>query len=157
TKDGQPEGCLGDEYIAADEFEGGAGRFHDILVIARGHDSQPVCRDGDLRRTKHVARGVECHPRAPDRDSLAVADRLRRGGEVLAVSQEHEVERLLGGEHRAMAGTRVVGMTMRDHSPVHRLRGVNMETADFAVHAGGGPQKKMLRGTWLEAWGKRAK
>src|SRR5262245_66522496 len=42
TKDRQPEGCLGDEYIAADEFERGAGRIHDILVIEIGRAS---CRE----------------------------------------------------------------------------------------------------------------
>src|SRR6516225_11495772 len=46
-------------------------------------------------------------------------------------------ERLLRGEHRAVAGARMVGMTMRDHSLVHGPCGVDIETADFAVHAGG--------------------
>jgi hypothetical protein len=35
-------------------------------------------------------------------------------------------------------------MTMRDHSPVHRLRGINMETADFAVHASEGRQENIF-------------
>jgi hypothetical protein len=86
TKDRQPEGCLGNKYVTADKFERDAGRIHDILVIARGHDSQTLCLDGDLRRTKHVPRGVECHPCAPERNGLAVADRLRRGGEVRAIA-----------------------------------------------------------------------
>src|SRR5262245_42808155 len=152
TKDRQPEGCLGDEYVTADEFERDAGRIRDILVIARGHDSQPVCLDGDLRRTKYVAGGVECHPCAPERNGLAVADRLRRGGEVRAIAQEHEIERFLGGEHRAMASARMVGVAMCDHSLVHRLRGIDMETADFAVHAGGRRQEDIFGPHWLEIW-----
>jgi hypothetical protein len=138
--------------IARNEFERDAGRIHDGLVIARGHDSQAVCLDGDLRRTEHVTRGIKRHPCAAERDGLAVADRLRREGEGLAVTQAHQVERLLRGEHRAVASARVVGMTMRDHSLVHGPCGVDMETTDFAVHAGGRRQENIFGAHSLEIW-----
>jgi hypothetical protein len=51
-----------------------------------------------------------------------------------------------------MASARMVGVTMRDHSLVHRLRGIDMETADFAVHAGGRRQEKIFGPHWLEIW-----
>src|SRR5262249_16372803 len=95
---------------------------------------------------------MERHPCAPEREDLAVADCLRRGGEGLAVTQAHQVERLLRGEHRAVAGARMIGMTMRDHSLVHGPCGVDMETADFAVHAGRRGQENIFGAHWLEIW-----
>ena len=46
---------------------------------------------------------MEGHARAAERDGLAIADGLRRAGEILAVAQPHDVERLLRGQHRAVA------------------------------------------------------
>ncbi len=65
---------------------------------------------------------MEGHARAAERDGLAVADRLRRAGEILAVAQPHQVERLLRRQHRAVAGARVVGMAVRDQRLVDRPR-----------------------------------
>jgi len=72
--------------------------------------------------------------------------------EGLAVTQAHQVERLLRGEYRAMASARVVGMTMRDHGLVHGPCGVDMETADFAVHAGRRRQENIFGAHGLEIW-----
>src|SRR5262249_57614925 len=74
AKDGQSKGGLGDEYVALDQFEGCAGWIRDILVVAGGNHAQTVCLDGDLRRTKYVAGGVEGHPCAPAPDGLAITD-----------------------------------------------------------------------------------
>ena len=93
---------------------------------------------------------MQRHPCAPEREGLAIADRLRRDGEGLAVTQAHQVERLLRGKHRAVAGARVVGMTMRDHSLVHGPCRVDMESADFAVYASGRRQENIFGAHLLE-------
>jgi len=59
--------------------------------------------------------GMEFDPDVAEPQFLAIRNRLRTAGEVVAIAQPHHVERLLGGEHRAMAGTGVVGMAMGDH------------------------------------------
>ena len=69
-------------------------------------------------------------------DGLAVADRLRRAGEILAVAQPHDVERLLRRQHRAVAGARMVGMAVGDQRLVDRPRRVDVEAAALAAHAG---------------------
>ena len=77
----------------------------------------PFGLDRDLRRAEHVAGGMERHLDAAEIDALAIADRLRGTGEILAIAQPHEVERFLRGEHRAVTGPRVVGMAVGDHAP----------------------------------------
>src|SRR5262245_65987866 len=79
---------------------------------------------------------MEGHPCAPERDGLAVPDRLRGARKIFAVAQAHEVERLVSGKHGAMPRTRVIGVAVRDHSFVHRARGVDMEAANLAANAG---------------------
>ncbi len=79
---------------------------------------------------------MERHRRAAEREALAVADRLRRAGEILAVAQPHQVERLLRRQHRAVAGAGMVGMGMRDQRPLDRPRRVDMEAAALAADAG---------------------
>ena len=74
--------------------------------------------------------------RAAEIDAFAVADRLRRAGEILAIAQPHQVERLRRRQHRAMAGARMVGMGMRDQRALDRPRRVDMKAAGLAAHAG---------------------
>src|SRR4029450_2673057 len=93
---------------------------------------------------------MEGHPYAAERHGLAVTDRLGRGGEVFSVSQAHQIERLLGGKHRAVAGARVVGMAVCDERFVHRARGVDIKAADLAAEAGGGPQENIVGAHGLE-------
>ena len=73
---------------------------------------------------------------AVERQRLAVADRLRAAGEILAVAQPHDVERLLRRQHGAVAGARVVGMAMGDQRLLHRPGRVDVEAAGLAAHAG---------------------
>jgi hypothetical protein len=56
----------------------------------------------------------------------------------------------LGGEHRTVAGTRVVGMAVGDDRFVHRARGVDMEAADLAAEAGGRSQENIIGAHGLE-------
>ena len=79
---------------------------------------------------------MQTHFRVAKRDGLAIAGSLRRSGKILAVAQPHEVERLLRRQHRAVAGTRVVGMAVGDHGLVHRTGRIDKKTAAFAAHAG---------------------
>ena len=72
-----------------------------------------------------MAGRMERHRRAAERQRLAVARRLRRAGEILAVAQPHQVERLLRRQHRAVARPRMVGMAVRDHGLVDRPRRVD--------------------------------
>ena len=61
-----------------------------------------------------MAGRMERDAHAAERHAFAIADRLRRAGEILAVAQPHQVERLLRRQHRAVAGARMVGMAVRD-------------------------------------------
>ena len=76
------------------------------------------------------------HLRLAELEALAISDRLRRAGEILAIAQPHHVQRLLGGEHRAMAGARMVRMAVGDQRFLHRPHGVDVEAADRAAQAG---------------------
>ena len=107
-----------------------------VLVIAGGDDAQAAGFDRDLRRAEHVAGGVERHFRAAEIDAFAVADRLGRTGEILAVAKPHEIERLLRRQHRAVAGAGMVGMGVRDQRPLDRPRRIDMKGAELAAHAG---------------------
>ena len=61
---------------------------------------------------------------------LAIADRLRGTGEILAIAQAHHVERLLRGQHRAVAGARVIRMAVRDQRLLDRPRRIDVEAAE---------------------------
>jgi hypothetical protein len=87
---------------------------------------------------------MERHPCTPERDGLAVADRLCRTGEAFAVAQAHEIERLLRGKHGAMAGPRVVAMRVGDDSFFHCPRRIDMEAADPAADPGGCSQQDVF-------------
>ena len=133
----QRKGCFGDEHVAGDEFERRAGRVGNVLVVARGDDTQAVRLDQDLGRTEHMAGRVERDFRAAEAHAFAVADRLDRPGKVFAVAQPHEIERLLRRQHRAMAGARMVGMAVRDQRPFDRPGRVDVEVAELAAYARG--------------------
>ena len=131
----QAERRLGDEHVAGHKLERRAGRIGHVLVVAGGDDSQAIGLDRDLRRAEHVAGRMEGHARAVERQRLAVADRLRAAGEILAVAQPHEVERFLRREHGAVAGPRVVGMAVGDERLLHRPGRVDVKAAELAAHA----------------------
>ena len=135
-EDRQAERRLGDEGVAPDELERRAGRVGDILVVARGDHARAVRRDADLRRAEHMAGRMERDLRLAELQRVAVANRLRGAGEILAVAQAHHVERLLRRQHRAVAGARVIGMAVRDQRPVDRPHRIDVESADLAAQAG---------------------
>ena len=75
---------------------------------------------------------------AAEVERFAVADRLRRAGEILAVAQAHDVERLLRRQHGAMAGAGVVGMAVRDQRLLDRPGRIDVKAAGLAADAGRG-------------------
>ena len=58
---------------------------------------------------------------------------LGRAGEVRAVAQRHDVERLARRQHRPMARAGVVGMSVRDKRAVHRPDRIDEEIAGRAI------------------------
>ena len=144
AKHRQAERRLGDEDVALHQLERRAGRIGHVLVVAGGHDPQAVVLDRDLRRAEHMAGRMERHRDAADVQGLAVADRLRAAGEIVAVAQPHQVERLLRGQHAAVAGAGMVGMPMGDHGLVDRPGRIDMKAAGLAAEAGRGRQQNVF-------------
>ncbi len=137
----QRERRLGDEDVARHEVEGRTGRIDYVLVIARSDDAQAVRFHRDLRRAEDMARRVESHPHTAEINALTIADRLRAAGEPVAVTQPHQIERLGGRQHGAVAGACMIGVGMGDQRPLDRPGGVNVKPAALAAHAGRGRQE----------------
>ena len=78
-------------------------------------------------------------------DLLAIADRLRRAGEILAIAQPHHVQRFLRRQHRAVAGAGMVGMAVGDHGALDRADRIDVEAAGLAAQAGSNWQQDVLR------------
>ena len=78
-------------------------------------------------------------------DLLAVAKRLGAAGEIVAVTQPHHVERLLGRQHRAVTGPGVIGMAVGDHGALHGPYRIDMKGAPLAAQAGGDRHQDVLR------------
>src|SRR5439155_26779546 len=85
AKNRQCERRLGDEKIAAHEFERRAGWIGCVFVIAGGDDAQPIDLDRDLRRAQYMAGRMQLDLGAGDIDAFAVSQGLRAAGESLAV------------------------------------------------------------------------
>ena len=83
-------------------------------------------------------RRMEAHLPPPRVDALAIADRLRGAGEILAVAQAHDVERFPRRQHGAVAGARVIGMAMRDQRLLDWPRRIDVKAAELAADAGRG-------------------
>ena len=73
----QREGRLGDEEIARDELEGGAGRVGAPLVIAGDDDARALPLDQHLRAAEHVPGREQRHRHVADGDPFAIGGRLR--------------------------------------------------------------------------------
>src|SRR5215471_19177778 len=108
TEHRQSESRLGDEHIAGHELERRAGRIGNVLVVAGSDDTKVFAFNTNLRRAKDVTGGMEADLGAVERQLLAIADGLRPAGEVVAVTQAHDVEGFLGGEHGLMSRPRMV-------------------------------------------------
>src|SRR4029077_19177673 len=87
AKHRQCERRLGDEEIAAHEFERRAGWIGRVFVIAGGDDAQPIDLDCDLRRAQYMAGGMQRDLDAAETDAFAVSHGLRAAGESLAVAK----------------------------------------------------------------------
>src|SRR5204862_4243594 len=91
--------------------------------------------DRDLRRAQHMTGRMKGDGDVVQRHRLAEDGRLRGPGKILAVAQSHNVERLLCGQHRAVAGAGMIGMAVRDQRPVDRPHRVDEEIAGWAIEA----------------------
>ena len=136
---------LGDEDIAWHDLEWFAGRIGRILVIARCDDSSRAVIDRDLRRAQHMACRMKGHIDIAEPDRLAIGDRLRAAGEILAVAQTHDVQCLLRRQHSAMARAGMIGMTVGDQRPLNRPHRIDMKAAGLAAEAGGHRHQDVLR------------
>ena len=145
AKHRQAKGGLGDEDVARHHFERRAGRIGRILVVAGRDDAGVLAGDRDLRRAQHMAGGMKFDRDVAEPDLLAIGDGLRTAGEIVAIAQPHHVERLLGGQHRAMAGPGVVGMAVGDHGALDRPHRIDMKAAGLAAQAGGNGHQDVLR------------
>ena len=99
----------------------------------------------DLRRSQHMACRMKRDADASKFDSFAIGNRLLAAGEIVAIAQPHHVEGFLRGQHRAVAGARVIGMAMSDQRPLHRPHRVDIKAAGLAAQAGGDRHQDVLR------------
>ncbi len=116
-----------------------------VLVVAGGDDAGVLAGDRDLRRAQHMAGGVKFDGDVAEPQFLAIGDGLGAACEIVAVAQPHQVERLLGGQHRAMAGPGVVGMAVGDHGALDRPHRIDMKAAGLAAQSGGNGHQDVLR------------
>ncbi len=79
---GKPEGRLGDEDVAGERLEGGAGRIRLALVIAGGDDDLALVRHSDLGRAENMAGRMEADVDGAEPQRFAIGDRLLRAGEI---------------------------------------------------------------------------
>ena len=141
----QAEGGLCDEDIARHRLEGRAGGVHAALVVSRGDDAHPVHFHRDLRRTQHMACWMETDGNAVYLHLLAECHRLFAAAEILAITDAHYIQRLARGQHRAMAGAGVVGMTVGDERPRHRADGIDIKITRRAIKALGRGIQQLFR------------
>ena len=133
--DRQPERRLGDERMAGDRLERGAGVVGaGGLVVAGGDPDLAVDLDPDLGRTENVPGRVQRDLRPPDRVRLAVVPGLDDGVGPHAGLQHMPARR--GREIPLGAAAGMVGVGMRDDRAVDRPPGVDVEVAGLAVEPG---------------------
>ena len=92
-----------------------------------------------------MAGGVKFDADVAELYRFAIGDGLGAAGKIVAVAQPHHVERLLSGQHRAMAGPGVVGMAMGDHGALDRPHRIDMKAAGLAAQSGGDRHQDVLR------------
>ena len=102
-------------------------------------------QETDLRRAQHMACGMKLDRDVAELYPFAIGDGLRAARKIIAVAQPHHVERLLRGQHRAMARPGVVGMAVGDHGALDRPHRVDMEAAWLAAQPGGNGHQDILR------------
>ncbi len=88
----------------------------------------------DLRRAEDMAGGMQRDVDAAEAKGLAIGQRPAViAGEILAVAQAHDGQRLARRQHRAMAGAGVIGMAVGDHGAGHRPHRIDEEIARRAI------------------------
>ena len=132
-KTGQAEGGLGDEQVAWDRQEGGAGRVGLALVVAGIDGPAATVLDHDLGRAQHVAGGGEPDGGFAEGHGLAIGQRLRPAGHALAEPGRHDRQGLRGRQRAVVAGPGVIGMAVADHGGGHGPERVDEEVARPAV------------------------
>ena len=137
AEDRQAEGRLGDEDVAGHRHERQAGR------VGRGACSRPRRRCAARRASTAICAEPSTWPAGwkvtARRRSSTVSPSLATcvaPGEIVAVARRHDLQRLGGGQHRAMPGARVVAVTVGDQRARHRPRRVDMEIARRTIEAG---------------------
>src|SRR5690606_34756268 len=90
-------------------------------------DARAVLLDGDLGGAEDMPGQMKGDGHAADGTGLAQAGFLGGAGETAAIADRHDVQRLAGGEHGAVAGTGVVRVTVGDERARHRPDRVDVE------------------------------
>ncbi len=114
TEHRKPERRLGDEDVAGERLEGGAGRIRLALVIARGDDDLRPVRHPDLGRAQNMAGRMEADFDRAEQQRLAIGDGLLRAGEFSAEAERHDGQRLARRQHGAMAGAGMIRVPVGD-------------------------------------------
>ena len=131
----QRERRLGNEKVAGDKLEAGAGRVRAPLVIAGDDGPRAFPFDQDLCAAEHMPGREERNRDIADRHALAVGDGLafllRRSPE----PHLHHAERLARGKHMVVPGPRMVGMAMGHDRALGAAIRVDMEAAGAAIEA----------------------
>ena len=91
-----------------------------------------------------MASGVQGDSGAVEVQRFAIANRLRSPGEIVAVTQPHQIEGFARCQHGAVARPRVIGVGVGNERPRDRCRRVDMKTAGFAVQPGGRGCEKLV-------------
>ncbi len=141
----QREGRFGDEDIAGNGLKTKTGRIGAALVVAGGDNAHAILLDGDLCRTQHVAGRMKADDDAIDLDRIAKCGSLRFAGEMRAIAQAHNVERLLRRHHLLMAGACMVRMTVSDECAIYGAHRIDIEIAGGRIEAGRCRAQKSFR------------
>src|SRR5262249_42630516 len=128
----QTEGRFGDEYIARHRRERLTGRVAPPLVVARDHGAAAAVLEQDLSASQYVPGRKKCRLHTVDVDRLPIGDGLSFTGHV-SEPVSHDSERVAGGQHRAIAGPRMVCMPVRDQGTAGSAYRIDHEIAGSAI------------------------
>ena len=131
--DGEAEGGLGDEGVAADRLVRGRGGIGIGLVVARDDPDLAAVLEADLGGAEDVSGGMQRDADAADggRGTVGQPGDVRLGRQA-APQHAHA---LGGGEIGAAAPRHVVAVGVGHHGPVHRAPRIHVEVAGLAVEA----------------------
>jgi hypothetical protein len=132
--DRQAEGRFGHERVRAHRLERGTRGIGGELVVTRHDPCFAAMLDAHLRRSEHVAGGVQRNRHAVSRDALAVIERLDR---YLAEPGTQHGQRRTRGDVMPAAGARMIGVRVRDDRMLDRPPRIDVEVAGRAIEAFG--------------------